>query len=185
MDLRPGDIVCERSPGWIGRAVRWATRGRYEPPTRINHVALGVSVDGPEGPEVIEALWRVVRRPLSRTKGEIEVWRLRGIKDKYRWDIVGEAYTYLGRRYGVGKIIAHLVDALLTKALGREIYAARRFCRQHRYPICSWVVAWAYFRAVDYAFGVPPTEAAPDDIHDWLTASPGWELVYHREAIAA
>ena len=182
MDLRPGDIVCERSPGWIGAAVRWATRGRYEPETRINHVGLIVSGTGPE---VIEALWRVVRRPLAMTSGEVEIWRPRWLDAAGAKAVVEEAISYLGRRYGVGKIAAHLVDALLTKALGREIYAARQLLCLDAYPICSWVVAWAYYRGAGEYFGLAPQLANPDDIHDFISSSRDWELVYHREALAA
>lgn len=187
MDLRPGDIVFERSPGWIGRVVRWATRGRHEPETKVNHVGLIVSTEGPEGPEVIEALWRVVRRPLARMEGEIEVWSDDWVGTHPREDIVAQALSYVGRPYGWWKIGAHLVDALLTKITGLEIYLARMSLRMDKYPICSWVVAWAYWRGHSrYRFGVSPQVATPDDIYDFVTKPHcmGWTMVLMREAQA-
>ena len=39
------------------------------------------------------------------------------------------------------------------------------------------IVAWAY-KAIDYEFGIPPGEAQPDDIDDWVKAHPGeWQLI--------
>lgn len=186
MNLRPGDIVCERSPGWLGAAVRWFTQGRYEPPTRINHVAVVVKGGSPEEAEVIEALWRVVRRPLSMTRGEVEIWRLRGNTER---TLLAAAYAmrYFGESYGWWKIVPHLIDALLIKITGREVYLFRRLLFLDRYPICSWVVAWAYYRAFrgSCTFGVPPSAATPDDIHDFVSNSPDWELVYARGALDA
>ena len=180
MDLRPGDIVCERSPGWLGAAVRWFTKGPHEAPTRVNHVGLSMDSD-----RMIEALWRV---RLTRIKPgpNIEVWRNVEMWQSYGVTLAMIAMRYLGRRYGVLKILAHAVDALMTKTLGREVYLARRLCRMDRYPICSWVVAYTY-QAMQlpgrYAFGVPPNMASPDDIHDYVTASNEWKMVYQGEAL--
>ena len=186
MDLRPGDIVFERSESWFGRAIRWFTRGRYEPPTRINHVGMIVSGRRSGEAEVVEALWRVVKRPLSKMTGAIEVWGLDG--GPWQEKALSEkAESYIGRRYGWWKLIAHLIDCLLTKIRGREVYWLRRLLRLDEYPICSWLVAYAYqtiFPKDVHAFGIPAHLVTPDDIHDCVKKAAGWHwhLVYQREA---
>lgn len=187
MDLRPGDIVFERSPGWIGRAVRWATRGRHEPPTRVNHVGIIVLTQYVgDDPRVIEALWTVRINPISTMQGAVEVWRLAGVNDVSKQRIVDQAIRYIGRGYGWRKLGAHLVDALFTKVRGTETFFFRRLLRMDRYPICSWLVAWVYYRSLfGYSFGVLPQTATPDDIHDHVTSSEDWKRVYKREALKA
>jgi hypothetical protein len=47
-----------------------------------------------------------------------------------------------------------------------------------KYPICSWLVAYAY-DAIGWDFGVPPWVAQPDCIWDYCMAHPErWRVVH-------
>jgi len=70
--------------------------------------------------------------------------------------------------------LAHGVDHLLLN----NRYVARRLAFLDNYPICSWLVAYAY-DGIGYQFGVPPWACTPDDIDDWIKAYPSeWTQVY-------
>ena len=169
MKLLPGDIVFERSESRLGRAIRWFTRRPGEPETWANHVGLVLKPGW-----IIEALWSVV---ISRfvPGPSFEVWRMRDLAPVQRVAITDWASLYKDRRYGLLKIIAHAVDAFITKLRGREAYLIRRFCRMDRYPICSWLVAWSYLKGAGIEFGVRPEFASPDDIHDFVKRKgSGW-----------
>ena len=47
-----------------------------------------------------------------------------------------------------------------------------------KYPICSWVWAEAYDKVLGLRFGLPPNEASPDDMQNYVKASPEWEMIY-------
>lgn len=184
MELLPGDIILEHSPTWLGRAIRWATRGKFEPKTKTNHIA-GVSKRGnAESGQamVIEALWTVREHPLSNVDGTIRVYRMYGLNGGERLELADHARYYVGKSYGWWKLGAHLADALIEKTTGRKVFFFRRMLSMDEYPICSWVWAWAYETDLDYGFGTPPSVAAPDDMDDWITGlgSFAWGLVWQR-----
>jgi hypothetical protein len=80
--------------------------------------------------------------------------------------VVVKAESYVGRKYGYLKLLAHWGDWLLQGA-----YVFRRLTTKDDYPICSWVVAYA-FAAAGKHFDVEPGAATPDDIWDFVTAHP-------------
>ena len=59
----------------------------------------------------------------------------------------------------------------LSDRLFLGVYFFRRLILAKDYPICSWVVAWAYQKA-GRDFGVPAAAADPDDIWDYVTRHP-------------
>lgn len=169
MDLKPGDIVFERSGSWIGRTIRWFSRRPGEPETWANHVGLIL-----EPGRMIEALWSVVISEFIPGPA-YEVWRKRDLSSVQRTAVVDRALLYKGKKYGVLKIVAHALDAFVTKLRGKETFFIRRLCRMDRYPICSWLVAWAYLSGAGLKFGIEPEYAGPDDIHDFVTRKgSGW-----------
>ncbi|MBM4184406.1 MAG: hypothetical protein FJ207_09285 [Gemmatimonadetes bacterium] len=127
---------------------------------------------------IVEALATVKRHSLWKRYGsgrhEVAVFRPLNLTTDEVAKVVAKAETYVGRRYGYFKIVAHWLDWLLQGA-----YVFRRLARQDRYPICSWVVAHA-FAAAGKHFGVEPGAATPDDIWDFVTAHPD----RYREAVA-
>jgi len=141
LELQPGDVLVARGKGLLSRAIRFFTRRIGESRTKVNHV--GVIVEG--GPladaVVVEALWKVVRRPLMEGYGaedssEVGIFRPINMTDDEIRTVVAAANDYEGRRYGVLKLVTHLADWVLQGA-----YVFRRLTNSDRYPICSWLVA--------------------------------------------
>ena len=170
--FKPGDVFLEQSKGWIGKAIRRLTQAPAEASTWANHT--GIFVDPVN---VVEALWTVREHPFTRVKGKVQVWRLTTLGDQEREDLARAARAYVGRSYGWWKLGVHLADAGLSRLWGGEIFAFRRLLNIDRYPICSWVVAAAYWRVLEYRFGVDPAWADPDHIHDHLANSSLWERI--------
>lgn len=169
----PGDLIFCHGAGWLQRSIRWAERKSGEAASYANHVA-GIVTEC----EVVEALWTVLDHPYAEALANTphQVWRCLALTPAQRLAVAQAALDYVGREYGTLKIAAHLADALLSRLRGRDVYAVRRLCSMDRYPICSWVWAHAY-AAVGLSFGVEPDAADPDDMHDYVTASPAWVLV--------
>jgi hypothetical protein len=167
MEFLPGDIVCFHGTNWISEGIQWATRRPGETPVYANHVGVFTSAG-----EITEALWTVKTRPVAESLAgsAYQIWRNTTLKDAERQAVAQKALTYVGREYGAGKILLHLGDALLTKAVGQEVYAFRKMASLDKYPICSWVVAEAYAKALGLLFGLPANEAAPDDIWRYMDA---------------
>ena len=46
------------------------------------------------------------------------------------------------------------------------------FVRMDKYPICSWVVAYAFEKVGASYFDIKPNAAAPDDIWDYIQTHP-------------
>jgi len=171
----PGDLILCHGGGLLQRGIRWAERAPGETSSWANHVA-GFTSPG----MVTEALYRVVCRSFAdfaASGADYQVWRCLGLTDAQREAVAAVALGYVGREYGYGKILAHLGDALLSRLAGRNVFLARRICGMDRYPICSWVWAMAYAKALGLTFGLPASEADPDDMHDYVSSSPAWRLV--------
>jgi hypothetical protein len=166
LELQPGDVLVARGRGFLSTAIRFFTRRIGESRTKVNHV--GVIVEGGplEDAVVVEALWKVVRRKLVEGYGdedasEVGIFRPINLTEKEIRTVVEAANGYVGRRYGVLKLVAHLADWVLQGA-----YVFRRITRLDRYPICSWLVACSFDKA-GKTFGVAPGAASPDDIWDF------------------
>ena len=176
-EYRLGDLVFTRFDSWIGRLIRLATRAPGEGPTWANHVGI-IVLGGSEDPIALDTDFRVRAKPLSEFKGEIEVWRHTGLHPMERGWIAAKAAEYQGRPYGWGKVLLHGLDALLTKLIRAEVFLFRRLAVIDRYPICSWIPAFAYHRVTGYTFGVDPAWADPDWIYDYINNSLLWERIY-------
>lgn len=170
LHLEPGDVMLTRSRGIVGWAIRTFTRHIGESRTKVTHT--GVVVDG--GPiqraVIVEALGSVQRHRLwdryAGSHGEVAVFRPLNLSPGEIERVVDKAESYVGRKYGYLKLLAHWGDWLLQGA-----YVFRRLTTQDDYPICSWVVAYA-FAAAGKDFGVEPGAATPDDIWDFVTTHP-------------
>lgn len=164
--FEPGDIVFTKGTNWISRAIRFFSRHGGESRTEANHVGIVVQGGSSESAIIVEALSTVRRRPLKayrqNPRHQVAVFRPLNVSTEGIGKIVGAAESYVGRKYGYIKIVAHLIDWFFG---GR--YVVRRFTSLDRYPICSWVVAEAY-AADGKFFGVAPGQAQPDDIWDFV-----------------
>ena len=175
--LLPADLGFTHGSAWYSRAIRWATRHRTEPPTYANHT-FGIG----RGLNIVEALSSVRQTALCEWElpGEFEIFRHTSSPHHLRVAVAARAEHYTGYRYGALKILPHLLDGVLGKVAARDVYAFRHLCFIPRYPICSWLWAWAYD-----AYGVRTSAcdkryASPDDQHDFLVGSPEWVLVVKR-----
>jgi hypothetical protein len=178
--LQAGDILDFHGSGELEVAIRWADERPGDREVYANHVAIAV---GPAS--IVEALWTVREHAYADVAGAVhEVWRHAGLSDAQRAALACAARAYVGRRYGLVKLAAHFGDCMLGKAAGREVYLLRRLARFDAYPICSWVVAWAYWKALGITFGCEPNAAAPHDIRAHMLCTPGWLCLAKVEAAA-
>ena len=168
--LQPGDIFLTKGTGFLSRAIRLFSRSGGESRTEANHVGIVVLGGDSTNAIVVEALSSVKRRRISayrlNKKHEMAVFRPLNVSPQDMTSIVIRAESYVGRKYGYLKIVAHFIDYWLG---GR--YVARRLTSSDNYPICSWVVAYAYGDG-GLSFGVEPGAASPDDIWDFVTSHP-------------
>lgn len=174
LEILPADLIF--TPGMP--LIRWFQRGRGEEKTFAGHVA-GIGMDGES---VLEALWTVTSQPYlawAEAAPRYEIWRHYGLSPSVRGKIASKAESYRGRDYGWWKLFGHAGDAMLTKALGREIYLFRQGLFLDNYPICSW--HWAYpYNAYGIDFGIPPRAAAPDHMHDHVRKAREWGCVVRK-----
>jgi hypothetical protein len=179
--LQPGDLLLTRGSSWIGRAIRAFETQPREGQTFANHVGVVVEGGSVDTAVIVEALWTVERHPLAVYKGSgdwISVARMPRITLKEQQTLADKAAEYVGRKYGWLKIGAHAGDRLierLTFGLWKNPRVFRAFALIDKYPICSWVVAFAY-DAIGVRFGVEPNAADPDDIDDFQNLM-AWETV--------
>ena len=157
---QPGDIVMTRSPGLLGKLIRFFTRSVGERRTKVSHVGVMVNET-----EIVEARRRVVRHPLKETYAgtptAVAIVRGRDLSAPQRRQVAEKADSYVGRSYGYAMIVAHALDYFLLGA-----YVFRRLIRTDKYPICNWVVAYSY-HAIGRDFGVEPWQTDPDTIWDY------------------
>jgi hypothetical protein len=169
--LQPADIFFTKGKDFLSRAIRVCTRAFGESRTKVNHTGLIVSSGDLQTAQAVEALITVKKHPLwshygPPDKNEVAIFRATDLSHADIEKIVAGAESYVGRKYGVFKLLAHFLDWLLQGA-----YVFRRLAQMDDYPICSWVVAYAFEKA-GVSFGVPPNAASPDDIWDYIHAHP-------------
>jgi len=168
--LEPCDVFLTKGDSFVSRAIRFFSRSFGEKRTEVNHVGIIVEPGSLHSATAVEALSKVKRHPLGRygkkPKTDVAVFRPINLTDEEKAEIVAKAKSYVGRKYGWPKIVTHLLDWGLNGA-----YVFRRLTDDDDYPICSWVVAYAYL-AADKDFGVEAGAANPDDIWDFVTTTP-------------
>jgi hypothetical protein len=167
-EFRAGDIILFAGrDDWYGRLSRWGMRTAGESPTYAVHTAQFIAADRYLELDIVGKL---------RTTGEIlrprqvhdtwqrrgfEVWRCLVLTGAQQEALTQQALAYLGARFSCAKFLTHLLDGLINKGLGREVFVFRRLNHDQRYPICSWITAFSYDRALHYQFGVPPSVRIP------------------------
>lgn len=166
--IKPGDIFLTRGSSLISRLIRFFSRSIGESRTMVNHVGVVVEEGTLQSCVAVEALSRVKQHKLWERYGppdddKVAVFRPVNLTEEEITKIVNYAKKQVGRKYGYFKIFMHLLDWLL---LG--IYFFRRFANNSKYPICSWLVAYAFSEAGKH-FDVAPGAAEPDDIWDFVT----------------
>lgn len=166
---QPCDIVLTQGHTFTSRAIRFFTRGPCEPRSQVNHVGIVVKAGRPPAEAIIvEALLNKVRRHslgkhYGNGRSDVAIYRPTNLSCADKQKILKAAEGYIGKSYGIGKILLHFLDWFL---LGRNVF--RRLGRIDKRPICSWLVAHSYETANKH-FGVDPGAATPDDIWDFVT----------------
>jgi hypothetical protein len=180
-EFMPGDVIlCPGKQIVPHILTRWVTQSHDERPTFAVHTAQFL------GPRRIIEMDMVVKKRTTREFFEIrsafEVWRCTSLTPSQRRAVSRKSLEYLGRKFGWSKLFTHLLDGAVNKVVHRQIFFFRRLNHDQRYPICSWVTAFSYDRALHYHFGVPPECADPDQIYDWISSHPGeWIPVFRLE----
>ena len=168
--LEPCDVFFTKGDSFVSRAIRFFSRSFGERRTQVNHVGIIVESGSVHSAIAVEALSKVRRHPLGRygkkPKTDVAVFRPINLTDEEKAKVVAKADSYVGRTYGWPKIVTHLLDWGLNGA-----YVFRRLTNKDDYPICSWVVAYAYL-AAGKDFEVKPGAANPDDIWDFVHGNP-------------
>jgi hypothetical protein len=172
---KPSDLVFFTGTSILSKLILWFTRSPGEPKSYASHVG-GVLVPY----TLLEALIKVEKTPFDpENYTDFEIWRCNSLSEDDAINISSKANEYFGRSYGFLKLLTHGMDALLTKVFRKEIFFFRKLNHKDRYPICSWVWAFAFNRAYyGYTFGIDPEYATPDDMHDFVKSDSDWELVY-------
>lgn len=170
MNLQPGDIFLTKGDNFVSKGIRFFSRSKGESRTEANHVGIVVHPGTHRTAKIVEALTTVKTRTMAsyydKDNTEVAIYRPINVSAEDLLKIRNKANSYVGMKYGYIKIVAHFLDWCIG---GR--YFFRRFAFMNKYPICSWVVAYAYAEA-GYNFGVEPGGASPDDIMDFCEANP-------------
>ncbi len=168
--LEPCDVFLTQGTSFVSKAIRFFTRKVGEKRTQVNHVGVIVAPGTVHTAIAVEALVRVrmhaLRRYASKKTTGVAVFRPTNLTEDEKAKIVAKAKSYEGKRYGWTKIVTHAMDWALQGA-----YVFRRLTHRDDYPICSWLVAYA-FKEADKHFGVDAGAANPDDIWDFVTTNP-------------
>jgi hypothetical protein len=177
-----GDVIFLASKGDLpGRLGKWIAQSRGEQPTYAVHTAQFLNAG-----TILEMDFLTETRELIHLLESgrgFEVWRRRGLRAGQRQALTRKALVYSGTKFGWGKLATHVLDGLINKIVRKEAFFFRRLNHSDSYPICSWITAFAYERALHYSFGVPPECADPDQMHDWVKAHPGeWTLIFRYAA---
>jgi hypothetical protein len=168
---RFGDVVPMRGHGPISAPILWATRHRGEQPSKASHLAF-VYQGGPLRSTIVQEAtgWRVQRRNLWDTRAgtttEVAIFRPLNLTPGIERRMRERADKTLGRVYGFGKLPLHLVDGLLGKLVGRDVYFARRAAITAM-EICSYDTI-NVFGAGGLDFGVSKRRGTPDDCLDFI-----------------
>lgn len=177
MILQPADIVLTRGSGLLPALIRLGEepKGSGEK-ARVNHAGL-ISVGGSVlSARIIESLPHgTVERKFSAYKSASSrdiavVYRNLAWTESQRAAIVASARTYIGRKYGWGRIAAIAGDWITGGRFG-----LRKRLHEDDQPVCSMVVAVACSTGAGYRFsGCDVDDVEPDDIWDDVTTDPRW-----------
>ena len=171
IELLPGDVFLTYGAGFFSKLIRFFTRTIGESRTQVNHSGIVVAQGDLESCEVVETLLRVRKHRVWERYGpfsldKVAIYRPINLTPEETDTIVVQAVKQVGKRYGIFTVIGHLLDWLLLGA-----YVFRKIFQSKNYPICSWLVAYAFARA-GKNFNVEPGAAQPDDIWDFIQKNP-------------
>lgn len=169
--VQPGDWFGTVREHWLSRSIRRLTQTWGESRSRISHVGVFTEAGLVTEAMAVEAQRSVVRHnPIRSRVGSSEIiciFRYFDLTYPERERIAEKAESYVGRSYGYWKLATHALDWLLGGP-----YLFRRITDDGRYPICSWVGAFAYEEVLPGVFGMDPRAVQPDDMWDVVVGTP-------------
>jgi hypothetical protein len=176
--LLPGDVFLTYGAGFFSKLIRFFTQTIGESRTKVNHTGIVVTEGDLENCLVVETLLRVRKHKLWKRYGpfshdKVAIFRPINLTPEQTDIIVARAVEQVGKKYGIFTVIGHLLDWLL---LGTYLF--RRITHSNNYPICSWLVAYAFAKA-GKTFDVEPGAAQPDDIWDFIQQNPDKYQMIH------
>lgn len=174
--MLPGDVILFRGKSGFSRLIRRMETAPGEKTTIFNHV--GVAVDALQLVEALDKvrLNKIISRAVSGDD-EIAIFRNTALSFPQRQELKGIALDYVGRGYGWVKIGLHAADYWLSKIIGCDTVFFRKLANLKKYPICSWVVGFAYAK-IGIRFGRDADVVQPDDIGDYVQNHDDWALVW-------
>lgn len=141
MQPQPADIVAIQGCGWISRAICEATH------SQVSHVGMVTGHSYDEVPIVTEALTKVVTHGWPKCIANAEhVWLIRdnALSPEQRESIAHTARSFTGDSYGYADLgLAYLDCAFETRWFTDHL----TWGWLNKFPICSYVVAEAYYQA--------------------------------------
>ncbi len=166
--LMPGDLVFFESEGKIGTAIRWIeTKRGKDRRSYVNHVAPVISPGWLMDALIADAQPPRVRvSAVGKYAGDlVAIYRAIDMLPSEREKVALRAEQYVGKFYGFGKILLHL--------LGLEGWSLIDW-----FPICSWVSAVPYAQVMKWEFGTNARVATPDTQWDYVRAHPEkWQCI--------
>jgi hypothetical protein len=175
--LKSGDIVLTRGTAFISKAIRFFQRNKGEDISKVNHTGTIAEDSDLKNAQLIEALATVKCHSLMEQYGgkkcKVAIFRKRNLREDERVEIASKAKSYVGKKYGVIKIVGHALDWCIG---GKYVF--RRMLRMDDYPICSWVVGYAYAEIGVKFKGVEPWACQPDDIWDACIDFSKYDIIY-------
>ncbi len=193
--LKEGDVILTASTGRLGRLIRWATRSRGEPKTKVNHAEQCVVGGSMYSAIVVGALAKVRRRTLwegyGRGRIKVAVFRPIFAQPNEISDVVQIAENSVGSLYGPLKLPLHFADFGIGRLLfwrknKEDPLIFRRFARIKRMPICSGNVAHGWYKGAGVRLGGPWWAVSPDTIWDHFKMNSNrwcmvWDLTCLRD----
>ncbi len=176
--LKPADLLLVGGDWWISDLIKFFTTYKGETPSKIHHIAGTISRSA-----TMEALLTVERNSFYNWDEKhkyYQVWRNKNLSNEERFKVVNYVKAQAHNFYGFWKLFFHAFDGILGKIYGKDIFWARKVLTTEKYPICSWLWAFAYYYAANISFGKPPNVVSPDDIYDYIKNSDDWYLIYEK-----
>jgi hypothetical protein len=180
--LQACDILFVQSQTILGKLIRKFSQVFGESRTKVNHVGIVVQGGKPSEAVIVEALQRT--RKINFYKAyrnkfcKLAIYRAKNLTLEQKRTISEKAESYIGKKYGYIKILAHWLDWLFLGA-----YVFRRLTKMDKYPICSYLVAQSFAEGGKF-FGMHPGQAQPDDMWDFVVSHHDkYEKVYGLDLI--
>ena len=177
-ELQCGDTILMSSRSFISTAIRWFTRAKGEPASRVSHVAGMIS------PELCsEALARntIHKFKPHLSRQTIIIYRPKHLNFGHRIKIREYCEKVEDRWYGFWKLIPQAKDGLMMRLFGWDPKTRAANRQTSKYQICHehWALALEYATGNNKVFGKAWWELTPDEMDDYCGTSPTeFELIF-------